>query len=131
MKTKKVFLCKECNSPDIEELAWRGVNSGEFTTGYESDDNSDHWCNTCQSHSDFYEAELNEDAKVIGYQVVGVEGTENEGHIHPDMEGSFCLYNLTKAQEMAAKGSNWKPLTIWSGDIEEPTFMFEGDDPDF
>ena len=40
------------------------------------------------------------------------------------MDGSFCIYNLTWCMDRVDEG-NWRLLTIWEGDVEEPTMMFE------
>jgi hypothetical protein len=65
--------------------------------------------------------------EVIGFQVVT---DDNDMNIHPDMAGSFCVYSLKQARKMVAKGcqnksQKWKLITIYSGDIEEPTMMFK------
>jgi hypothetical protein len=76
-------------------------------------------------------SKLTRDTEVIGFQVVGEDGTPQEGEIHPDMAASFCLYNLSQAQAMVDKNNNgqeqWKLLAIWSDDVENPTMMFSGD----
>ena len=129
MKTKKVYICSNCQSPDVEGKYWVGMNTGEIHDTAMLDD-TDYWCNTCEGHHLVHQAELKEDAEVIGYQVVGEEGTDVEGKMHPDMAGSFCVYNLTWAQERVVE-NKWRILTIWKGDIEEPTFMYKGSTPDF
>lgn len=60
--------------------------------------------------------------KIIGFQVVD---TNNE--LHPDMEGSFCLYNAKQTINMLRNtDKEWKVLAIYNGDIEEPTYCFKG-----
>jgi len=54
------------------------------------------------------------------------------GHIvmHPDMDASFCIYNLEQARSIMMNksyGEYNELVTIWTDDIEEPTMMFEGD----
>ena len=56
------------------------------------------WCDDEEIYVKVKTVELNPDACVIGFQVVG-EG-ENEGQIHPMMDGSFCVYSLKQAWEM-------------------------------
>lgn len=60
--------------------------------------------------------------KIIGFQVVDIN---NE--LHPDMDGSFCLYNAKQAINMLRNtDKEWKVLAIYNGDIEEPTYCFKG-----
>jgi hypothetical protein len=64
----------------------------------------------------------------IGYQVVD----SNNPHIHPDMDASFCIYSKPQALAMIKSSENevdteWMLLPIAEGDIEDPTYMFEGD----
>jgi len=65
----------------------------------------------------------NTDKPLIGYQVV-----DNDNNPHPDMDASFCIYSLAQANEMIINSDNkikWSLLSIYEGDIEEPTLMFE------
>jgi len=66
--------------------------------------------------------------KIIGYQVVGTEGTDKEGQIHPEMEASFCIYSLKQAEKMIENNitENWCLLPIKTDDIEDATIMFKG-----
>jgi len=62
----------------------------------------------------------------IGYQVVDHRNHE----IHPDMDASFCIYSKQQALEMINSNEyegQWVMRAITEGDIEDPTFMFEGD----
>ncbi|HLO91568.1 MAG TPA: hypothetical protein VK172_10435 [Lentimicrobium sp.] len=127
-KTKKLLLCKHCGSDNVEMKAWVKPNQGnkfsDFVSDQEGDDN---YCLDCGQHGELLDSEIKYTAEVEGFQVVGIDGTDKEGDIHPDMQGSFCLYNLSQAREMIAKNPNeWRLLTLWTGDVEEPTLMFEG-----
>ena len=112
---KTVDLCTECNTDDVILKSERkGL------------------CLICGKDVKIYTAQLKADAKVIGYQVVGMAGHENDGQLHPDQEASFCLYSLKQARKMLSSDNTlykdeWQIVSIWSGDIEEPTFMFHGD----
>jgi hypothetical protein len=125
-KTKTVMLCHNCGSDNVQTKMWVNVNNDTISDSASDNDNGDNWCLDCETHPDLLPHTLKSDAKVVGFQVVGED--ENEGEIHPEMDASFCLYNLSQAREMF-KGytKNWRLLTIWEGDIEEPTYMFEGD----
>jgi hypothetical protein len=66
--------------------------------------------------------------KVIGYQVYD----KQSAHLHPDMDASFCIYSKPQAEEMLKESKRWvdskfELIPIYEGDIEDPTFMFEGD----
>lgn len=120
-KTKKVQLCAGCNSDNLD---FTKTSPREF----EGRTIIDIWCNDCQEFHPAYEAIMNKNCKVKGYQVLS---NDDDANIHPDMAGSFCLYNLSQAREMIKKGcqnksQSWRLLTCWTGDVEEPTLMFKG-----
>ena len=126
-KSKTLWLCASCNSDKVEVKSWVNLNTNEISGEVSDGDDNDNWCKDCEGHNPVYQSKLKASAKVVGFQVVGKEETPDEGNIHPDMAGSFCLYNLSQAREMTGKHGYWNLLTIWSGDVEEPTIMFEGD----
>lgn len=130
-KTKNLWLCPSCGSDNVELKHWVNPNTNKVGTDCEDEMG---FCNDCQLPGELINADVKFWAKVEGFQVVGDEGTAEDGDIHPDMEGSFCLYNLTQARAMLNDPDNgdeqWKLLAIWSGDVEEPTIMFEGDPRD-
>ena len=128
-KTKDVYLCPHCGSDNVESKSWVNPNTNMVK---DSDTGDDDYCNDCEQHGELLYQSIPIHKKVIGFQVVD----EERGEIHPTMEGSFCLYNLSQAKEMIAGAptmkfaGNWKLLTIWSGDVEDATLMFEGDPRD-
>ncbi len=112
-KDVSVVLCASCNSDDVSTIG-QGENKG--------------FCLICGKNVNTYKTELKADAKVIGYQVLGAMNTKYEGNIHPEMSASFSVYNLKQARKMRAGDTdNWLIVSVWTGDIEEPTFMFRGD----
>jgi hypothetical protein len=126
---KTVFLCKCCQSDNVDVRKW--VNPNTDAVGSDCDETLG-YCNDCGLPTTVYCSDLKASAKVIGFQVVS---DDEHGDIHPDMDASFCVYNLEQAQGMIEKGCNnrqqqWNLLTIWDGDIEEPTMMFEGNPRD-
>jgi hypothetical protein len=132
MKTKTLYLCMHCGSDNVQVKAWVSPNDNhQFVDEVEGDEMG--WCWDEELHSEIQTAELREDAKVIGFQVVGEDTTPVEGEMHPDMDASFCVYNLKQAQQMLQSNNcvdscgYWRLLTIWEGDIEEPTMMFKGE----
>lgn len=126
-KTKTLYLCPNCGSDNVEFKVWAKANYGKEINDDCPTNDSDSWCGDCETHGELLVHDIPYLKEVIGYQVVGVEGSANEGEIHPNMDGSFCIYNLSQTKEMLESSSNdWKLLTIWSDDVEEPTFMFEG-----
>ena len=133
-ETKTVHICPQCQSDNVQIKAWVRPNKGmEFVDEVNEGDEAG-WCDDEELPTFVETAELKADAEVIGYQVVGEDGTEQEGEIHPQMDASFCVYNLSQAQEML-NGDNgdeqWRLLAIWTDDIEEPTMMFSGSPRDY
>ena len=132
-KTKEVWLCPHCGSDNIKVKVWAKPNSGMLTDVEDAYPIKDEClCLDCHEEGLAIFATLKYTAKVIGFQVVGIDGQDSYGEIHPDMDGSFCLYSLAQANEMLKhdKGKSdaqWRLLTIWTGDVEEPTMMFTGD----
>lgn len=134
MKTKTLYICTHCQSDNVQVKAWVEPNKNNaYVDEVEGDELG--WCCDEELHTVIDTAELNDDAKVIGFQVVGEDGSEQEGEMHPNMDASFCVYSLKQAQEMLNDKRNhssvhdeqWRLLTIWDGDVEEPTLMFSGD----
>lgn len=128
-KTKTVFLCSNCGSDNVEMKAWVNPNTDGIGDTISSEE-EDCYCNDCDGNHELLSHELKASAKVVGFQIVGVDGTDNEGEMHPAMDASFCLYNLSWCRQYLHEYYNWRLLTIWEGDVEEPTMMFEGDPRD-
>lgn len=125
---KTTYICTHCGSDNVQVKAWVKPNENYKFVDEVNEGDKPGWCEDEQLHSIVETAQLRADAKVIGFQVVGEDGTENASDIHPDMDASFCLYNLSQANKMIEQNEcNWRLLTVWEGDIEEPTMMFEGD----
>lgn len=131
--TKTVWVCPDCGSDNVQTKMWVNVNTNKVD-GQTMEDYDEYYCEDCKNYiSKVSEAIMMPRKKVIGFQVVGIEDCKNEGNMHPDMEASFCIYSLSQAIDMITKPSgtgsndNWKLLTIWTDDVEEPTFMFKGD----
>ena len=125
-KTKTLMICPNCNSDNVQLKAWVKPNEDNKIVNL-VDGGEIGWCYDCGLPSAIVSLDLKASAKVIGFQVVGEEGTAEEGNIHPHMDASFCLYSLSQAQKMLnsnVKGQ-WRLLTVWSGDVEEPTQMFK------
>jgi len=130
-KTKTLWLCPNCGSDNVEFKVWAKANTNVITDDNPMED-EDCYCQDCGEHGELILSTLPENKQVAGFQVVGKEGHENEGAIHPLMDASFCLYNLSQAKAMLEDDNTmykgeWKLLCLWTGDVEEPTIMFEGD----
>lgn len=128
-QTKYVYQCMHCGSDRVQVKAWVRPNQGHaYVDEVEGDEMG--WCDDCNLTAEIQIAELTRDAKVIGFQVIGEDGTAQDGEIHPDMDASFCIYNLSQARAMLDNDDNgneqWRLLTLWEGDVEEPTMMFSG-----
>lgn len=130
-KTKTLWLCPICGSDNVQFKTWTDANSFQATNDECPMEDQDCHCKDCESNVKLIYHEIPFLKKIIGFQVVG-DGliVNNVGEIHPDMDGSFCIYNLSQAREMINGNGCWKLLTIWSGDIEEPTIMFKGNPRD-
>jgi hypothetical protein len=126
---KTIYICAHCNSDNVQVKSWTQPNQGHaFVDEIEGDELG--WCCDEELHAEIQTAQLEDNAEVIGFQVCGEDGTPQEGEIHPDMDASFCVYSLDQANAMMDDDNNgdeqWQLLTIWTGDVEEPTMMFEG-----
>lgn len=133
-KTKTIYVCTHCNSDNVEIKVWVRPNKNFQYVDEVNEGDELGWCEDCQLHAVVETTEVKANAKVIGFQVVGEDGTPQEGEIHPKMGASFCVYCLQQANEMLHDCENndeqWRLLTIWEGDVEEPTMMFEGNPRD-
>jgi len=137
-ETKTVYICPQCQSDNVQIKAWVRPNENNQYVDEVNEGDELGWCCDEELHAVIETAEVNADAKVIGFQVVGEDGTEQEGEIHRNMDASFCVYSLKQAQSMLSDKRNhssvhdeqWRLLTIWTGDVEEPTKMFKGDPRD-
>jgi hypothetical protein len=120
---KTVSLCSNCHGDKVQTKMWVEINTNAVLDSCSDGEDDDNYCPDCQQHTDTYLAELNDDAKVIGFQVVS---NDNKGEIHPNMDASFCVYSLSQCQEMMDDDDSWRLLAIYTNDIEEPTMMFKG-----
>lgn len=128
-QTKCVHICTHCQSDNVAVTAWVKPNEGyKFLSELENPMNGQ--CFDCNLPSIVETVSLKKSAKVIGFQVVGEDGTPEAGGIHPHMDASFCVYSLEQARSMIDDNDNdnesWRLLTIWEGDVEEPTMMYTG-----
>lgn len=63
--------------------------------------------------------------KLIGFQVLEMETLD----IHPNMDESSCVYNLSQSMKMIYKSispNDWKLSSVFKNDIIKPIFMFTG-----
>lgn len=128
--TKTVWICPNCKSDNVQFKIWTDANTMTVTNNEHPMEDGNCYCKDCESTSILTTTELRPSSKVIGFQVIGVEGTQEEGEIHPEMKASFRVYNLSQANKMILDDNNgkenWKLLTCWSGNVKEPTIMFKG-----
>ena len=116
MQNKKIKVCYKCGYNHVEERVFVDVNTNEIT-----DHSNEYWCDVCNDDASIIDGE--DKGEIIGFQVV-----DDDNNIHPDMKGSFCVYNHVDALYMVVDDEEkWKVICIYKDDIEEPTFMFEGD----
>jgi hypothetical protein len=114
-------------SDNVQIQAWVRPNKGNEYVDEVAEGDQLGWCDDCEQNVVIETIEVKKRAHVIGYQV---EDEHGSGEIHPHMDASFCVYSLDQARSMMDDDNqgdeNWKLLTIWTDDIEEPTMMFEG-----
>ena len=118
-KKKKLWLCDNCNSDNLQAKMWVNINNNKIIDGVES---KEYWCEDCQGHWSINEKEMNVTDKVEGFQLVKIG---NVDEMHPNMKNNLSLYSIDQLDEFNNDG-DWKILTIWSGDIETPEIMYKG-----
>jgi len=127
-KTEMLYqLCSNCHSDRVQQKIWVKLNGGSL----DWDDDEDYYCPDCETHLEPYQAVLKTNAKIIGFQVVGID--DLDGELHPNMASASSIYNLNQANEMLEMKINdhygfvnYRLTCIRKGDIEEPTIMFSG-----
>jgi hypothetical protein len=117
-----MWICPRCGSNNVQFKQWVHANTGELMDSDIEDE--DCWCDDCETHNALITKDIPVNNKVIGFQVCN-----SKGDIHPEMDGSFCIYSLAQAQAMLERYSqnDLRLLAIRKRDIEEPTMMFTGD----
>jgi len=132
-KTKTLWVCPICGSDNVQFKTWTDANIFQATCDECPMEDQDCHCKDCESNATLFLQEMPYLKEVIGFQVIGHDGV---GHkiLHPKMENNSCVYNLSQAREMIDEyfedWRNFNLVTIWSGDIEEPTMMFKGNPRD-
>ena len=123
------YVCTHCNSDNVQVQAWVRPNQGMKYVDEVAEGDMPGWCDDCGLSAVIETAEMNVRHKVVGFQVAddNREGVEQ----HPHMDTSYSLYSLEQAKAMIDDDNNgdeqWKLVAIWTDDVEEPEFMFEGD----
>lgn len=120
---KTVFLCKNCRGNNVQTKMWVEINGNAVMDACSDGEDDDNYCPDCGKHTGVYLVEQKDNTKLIGFQVVS---NDDKGDIHPDMDGSFCIYSLSQCQEMINDDDSWRLLAIYTDEVEEPTFMFKG-----
>lgn len=130
---ENVHVCDFCDSDNVQTKAWVNPNKNNKFVDLISDEMNDNYCDDCEQNTTLTVVQKNSRHDVIGFQVIGEDGSKEEGEIHPNMEASFCVYSLDQAKAMINDTNNgeeqWRLLSVWTNDIEEPTMMFEDHDP--
>lgn len=121
-KNHTLHVCAHCHSDNVQIKAWIRPNQGNLVIDIDNQADELGWCDDCNKPAVIETAEYIMADEVIGFQVVN-----DMNEPHPDMDASFCVYNLEQANEMIKTDKNiWNLLAIRKSDIEEPTLMFEG-----
>jgi len=117
-----MWVCKKCKSNNVQQRAWIDLNTQNIVDYIDDGSEADFYCMDCDDHQ---RVEQHKDAPVIGYQVV--KETENGIDIHPEMEASFYVVpSLEMANQIlfnCEAGHGYFIMTIYKGDIEDPTFI--------
>lgn len=111
-----MYICSACGSDNVRIKAWVQPNSiNKFVDELNPDEPG--YCLDCQQNVMVDTAEVNVRHKVIGFQVVKVDGST------PD---SPVIYDLPFCRKTLKDNPLYKLKTVWS-DIKDPIKMFLGD----
>lgn len=130
METRVV--CDICGSDNVQSRAWVRPNKNNKFVDLMSEEIQDNFCDDCCLNTSVSDVEKNVCHVVIGFQVIGENGSNEEGKIHPQMDMSSSVYNLDQANDMLNdtdtfyNEEQWQLLSVWTNDIEKPVMMFEG-----
>ena len=128
-ETKSVWVCPDCRSDNVQFKTWTDANTMTATNDECPMEEGDCHCKDCESTSVLITKIMMPRKKVIGFQVILIDGV---GHpiLHPKMNGNHSnVYNLEQANKMVSNpeyGEYCELKTIWTDDIECPVMMFEG-----
>lgn len=132
-KTKTLWVCPICGSDNVQFKTWTDANTFQATNDECPMEDDDCYCKDCDNNATLIHQEIPFLKKVIGFQVLGFDGIGN-GLLHPKMSDETSVYSLSQAREMLNEFSDdwgdFKLVTIWSDDIENPTMMFDGNPRD-
>ena len=127
------YVCAHCNSNNVQVKAWMKPNDGNQIVDF-VEDSEIGWCDDCQLSSIIETKDVDGFENVIGFQVVGENGTNEEGKTHPHMDSKISIYNITQVTSMLDDKNNgekeWQLLAVWTNDIKNPFWMFDGDPRD-
>jgi hypothetical protein len=122
-----MYVCSECGSDDLEIKGWGHANAHRYDKIFEPTDNpdaNDIYCMSCDNHVS--RKSRREERAIEGFQIERFSEENDQIEIHPDMEGSFCLYPTSWARERSGK-DGWQMKAYYEGEIEEPTIMWIND----
>jgi len=118
--TKKLWICDCCGSDNVQERRWVNINTEKV---FGSCDDEDYYCDDCDSTCDIIEIEIPFKSKLIGFQVRAVE----DNTFYPSILEDH-VYNLSQANAIIGIDfRSWQLIAVFSHEIENPIFMFEGD----
>lgn len=53
-----ILVCEECGSQSVQTLMWVNINTNEIIGGLSCEDESNNWCEVCQSHCNVTSLEI-------------------------------------------------------------------------
>ena len=130
---KTVYICSHCFSDNVQVKAWVRPNQGMQFVDEVCEGDELGWCDDEDLSSVIDTIEVKRRDKVIGFQVVGEEGTNQEGLLHPQAQNGLEVYSLLQAMAMLDDDNGneqYKLKAIWEDDLEKPVMMFTGDPRD-
>ena len=79
---KTVHICTNCGSDNVRIKVWIKPNNNNEIVDVIDKNNEYGWCDDCQHETIIKKVQMNANAKIIGFQVVGNDETSFEGDIH-------------------------------------------------
>jgi len=125
---KTIMVCDTCGSDNVQSRVWVRPNQNNEFVDLMSEEVQDNFCDDCNQNVSTTNIEIDTRHKVIGFQVVSMDGLVSE--LHPAMTSDKSLYSLEQANEMLNDRTvhgEWELVAIWTADVKNPVIMFEGD----
>tara|TARA_S200002703_G_scaffold63463_1_gene55027 strand:- start:529 stop:873 length:345 start_codon:yes stop_codon:yes gene_type:complete len=110
MKSKSLWICRNCKSYKVQVKEWKYLNNFLHTVDNDSSERGDYWCEDCEQHEFPALVEYPLDSKFLGFQLVHKNNEKSQledVHIYPIEQAKQILLDYKEAV-------NWKLKGIWS-----------------